>query len=126
MRHSTRDAGARVRTGLSAPRRSACAPGRSTALGPRALFASPTKPGEAAMTDTLTPEAPTAAPAPLRSVHTSNFPELLRRLGISVLVSTYQAGRLVLLRPDGDVLNTHFRSFAKPMGLAVAGDRLAV
>src|SRR3954470_2082084 len=63
---------------------------------------------------------------PLRSVHTSNFSVILRELGISLLVTTYQAGKLVMLRPDGDRLNTHFRGFSKPMGLAVDGDRLAV
>jgi len=31
-----------------------------------------------------------------------------------------------MLRPDGDRLNTHFRGFSKPMGLAVDGDRLAI
>src|SRR5205085_2281330 len=41
-------------------------------------------------------------------------------------VTTYQAGKLVMLRPDGERLNTHFRSFSRPMGLAVAGDRLAI
>jgi uncharacterized protein (TIGR03032 family) len=74
---------------------------------------------------THTPNEP-QAPPPLRSVHTASFPALLEELGISVLVTTYQAGKLVMLRPDGDVLNTHFRSFNKPMGLAVRGDRLAV
>jgi len=64
--------------------------------------------------------------APLRSVHTSTFPELLARLGASLLVTTYQAGKLVLLRNEGGVLNTHFRSFSKPMGLAVRGGRLAI
>ncbi len=71
------------------------------------------------------PLAP-AAPPPLRSIHTSNFSPILQELGISVLVTTYQAGKLVMLRPDGDHLNTHFRSFSKPMGLAVDGDRLAI
>jgi len=74
--------------------------------------------------------APEAAPGerlpPLRSVHTSNFPEILDRLGMSLLVTTYQAGRLVVLPADGDVLNTHFRCFNKPMGLAVQGGRLAI
>src|SRR4029079_11042451 len=65
-------------------------------------------------------------PPPLRSVHTSNFSAILQELGISVLVTTYQAGKLVMLRPDGERLNTHFRSFSKPMGLAVDGDRLAI
>jgi uncharacterized protein (TIGR03032 family) len=65
-------------------------------------------------------------PPPLRSVHTSNFSAILQELGISLLVTTYQAGKLVMLRPDGDRLNTHFRGFSKPMGLAVDGDRLAI
>ena len=68
----------------------------------------------------------TESQPPLRSVHTSNFSELLQELAISVLVTTYQAGKLVMLRPDGERLNTHFRSFGKPMGLAVDGDRLAI
>jgi uncharacterized protein (TIGR03032 family) len=66
------------------------------------------------------------APPPLRSVHTSNFSPILQELGVSVLVTTYQAGKLVMLRPDGERLNTHFRGFSKPMGLAVDGDRLAI
>jgi uncharacterized protein (TIGR03032 family) len=65
-------------------------------------------------------------PAPLRAVHTPNFPALLRRLGASLLVTTYQAGKLVLVRDEGDHLNTHFRAFQAPMGMALSGDRLAV
>ena len=74
------------------------------------------------------PPAPaeTGAAPPLRSVHTTNFPALLDQLGISLLVTTYQAGKLVVLRADQDHVNTHFRNLSKPMGLAVAGDRLAV
>ena len=74
------------------------------------------------------PPAPaeTSAAPPLRSVYTTNFPALLDQLGISLLVTTYQAGKLVVLRADQDRINTHFRDFSKPMGLAVAGDRLAV
>src|SRR5262245_7080170 len=65
-------------------------------------------------------------PAPLRAVHTPNFPALLRQLGASLLVTTYQAGKLVLVRDEGDHLNAHFRAFQAPMGMALAGDRLAV
>ena len=54
----------------------------------------------------------------LGSVHTSNFPDLLRELGGCLLVSTYQAGKLVILRPDGNSINTHFRTFNRPMGMA--------
>ena len=63
---------------------------------------------------------------PLRSVHTTSFAHILEQLGISLLVSTYQAGKVVLLRADGGVLNTHFRTFPRPMGLALRGNRLAV
>ena len=57
-------------------------------------------------------------PAPLRAVHTTNFPALLRQLGASLLVTTYQAGKLVMVRDEGDHLNTHFRGFQAPMGMA--------
>jgi len=60
------------------------------------------------------------------SRHTANFPALLRQWHASLLVSTYQAGKLVLLRADGDRLNTHFRSFGRPMGLATAAGRIAL
>jgi len=63
---------------------------------------------------------------PLRSVHTSNFPQILTQLGISLVVSTYQAGKLIVLRADGNTINTHFRVFPKPMGLAADIGRLAV
>ena len=62
---------------------------------------------------------------PMRSVHTSNFAEILAHIGASLLVTTYQAGRLVILRNDGGVLNTHFRLFLKPMGMAIAPNKLA-
>lgn len=62
----------------------------------------------------------------LASVHTASFPELLRSLQCSLAVSTYQAGKLVLLRADGDVVNTHFRNFNRPMGIAVDRECLAV
>jgi uncharacterized protein (TIGR03032 family) len=69
---------------------------------------------------------PSPEPPTLASVHTPGLPGLLRQLGISVLVSTYQAGKLVILRAEGNTLNTHFRGFNKPMGLAAQGGRLAI
>ena len=82
-------------------------------------------PETAATEPAVSADKPAPLP-PLRSVHTSNFPAILDTLGVSLLVSTYQAGKLVLLRADKGVLNTHFRSFNRPMGLAVAGDRVAI
>ena len=50
----------------------------------------------------------------------------MRQLGASLLVTTYQAGKLVMVRDEGDHLNTHFRAFQAPMGLALQGGRLAI
>ncbi len=51
-------------------------------------------------------------PPPLRSVHTSNLPQILAEGRFSLLVTTYQAGKLVILRNDRGVLNTHFPNSA--------------
>jgi uncharacterized protein (TIGR03032 family) len=60
------------------------------------------------------------------SEHTTNFPQLLKALGITIAVSTYQAGKLIFVRAQGDVLNTHFRDFFSPMGLAYHEGQFAV
>jgi len=62
---------------------------------------------------------PEKQPHPLRSVYTSNFPAILNQLGVSLVISTYQAGKLIIARADGDSLNTHFIGFNKPMGVAL-------
>ncbi|MDQ3739568.1 MAG: TIGR03032 family protein, partial [Actinomycetota bacterium] len=60
------------------------------------------------------------------SGHTPAFPERLRELGASLLISTYQTGKLVCAREREGTLNTHFRDFDKPMGIAVAPGRFAL
>jgi uncharacterized protein (TIGR03032 family) len=67
-----------------------------------------------------------ASADPLRSVYTNNLPAILDQLGISLAVSTYQAGRVILIRNDNGQLNTHFRNFHKPMGLALYQNELSV
>lgn len=74
----------------------------------------------------MSPAPPAEPLGPLTAAHTPSFPALLRRLNCSLAVTTYQAGKLVLVRPEGDGLNTHYRTFDRPMGMAVAGGRLAV
>src|SRR5262245_9888016 len=75
------------------------------------------------MSTAALPASPDAA---LRSVHTANLPALFDQLQISLLVSTYQAGKLIVVRHDKGVLNTHFRTLAKPMGVAADGARLTI
>ena len=69
-----------------------------------------------------------ATEASFTSSHTNTFPALLRELGISLLVSTYQAGKLIVVRAQGEELNTHFRNFSSPMGVVYqqATGRLAI
>jgi uncharacterized protein (TIGR03032 family) len=70
--------------------------------------------------------ASTDEPSPLRSVHTGSIPQVLDAIGSSLLISTYQAGKLIVARKDGPRLNTHFRAFDQPMGLALDKGRLAI
>ncbi len=57
--------------------------------------------------------------SPLRSVYTPSLIRLLDRLGSSLLVTTYQTGKLINIRFERNQVATHFRDFARPMGLAV-------
>ncbi len=68
-------------------------------------------------------ESPTSA---LRSVHTPSFAEILESAGASLLVTTYQAGKVVIFRARNGLLNTHFCNLPKPMGLASCEGRLAI
>jgi uncharacterized protein (TIGR03032 family) len=68
----------------------------------------------------------TEDPNPLRSSHTTSLTEFLKQAGMSFLVSTYQAGKLIMVRADGDTTNTHFRSLRSPMGIAHDGGKLVV
>jgi uncharacterized protein (TIGR03032 family) len=57
----------------------------------------------------------------------SNFPSILFELGISIVFSTYQAGKLMSLGSlDGDRLHQIPISFKKPMGIAIKEDNIAV
>lgn len=64
--------------------------------------------------------------SPLRSVHTTSMPQLLQQMASSLLVSTYQAGKLVIVRENEGKLNTHFRVYNRPMGLAHDAGRMAL
>jgi uncharacterized protein (TIGR03032 family) len=99
---------------------------REVAARARDVFARP--PARPAPTRARALEIARAEDAvPFRSVSTPSFPDLLWRLGISLVVSTYQSSRLILVRAaNATTLNTHFRTFRSPMGVAIANGRLAV
>jgi uncharacterized protein (TIGR03032 family) len=60
------------------------------------------------------------------SVHTEAIPELLSGIASSLAVSTYQSGRLILVRMLEGKVNTHLRYFPSPMGVARAGRTLVL
>ncbi len=64
--------------------------------------------------------------SPMRSSHTSSLTKMLHDMKFSLLVTTYQAGKLILVRQSNGKLNTHFSIFKKPMGLAVNQQKLAL
>jgi uncharacterized protein (TIGR03032 family) len=72
--------------------------------------------------------APPFPPAPVefRYTQSDSFVALLHELRSSLLVSTYQANKLLAVRASGPGLSTLVRTFERPIGLAVDGSRLAL
>jgi uncharacterized protein (TIGR03032 family) len=78
---------------------------------------------------TLTPQVDDEAgetDSPYRSISAGNLGEILGALGSTLLLSTYQTGRLVAVRSTGSGVNTHFRTLESPMGISYDAGRLAV
>jgi uncharacterized protein (TIGR03032 family) len=74
---------------------------------------------------------PDAVPVPPRAVafhyaQTDGFAPLLQQIGASLLVSTYQANKLLVIRAAGSGLLALVRTFDKPMGVAADARRLAL
>ena len=75
---------------------------------------------------------PADAPRPddaqreVRYEHTREFPRILAQQRISVLVSTYQAGKLVVLGSHENRLSLSFHNFEQAMGIAIHRHRIAV
>jgi len=69
-----------------------------------------------------------AAPAvrEVRHEYSRAFPALLGQLGVSLLVSTYQAGKVVAVGTHQGELTLTYHNFERAMGLAVRPDCLAV
>jgi uncharacterized protein (TIGR03032 family) len=62
----------------------------------------------------------------VRHEYTRSLPPLLSQLGVSLLVSTYQAGKVVAVGVAQGELTLSYHNFERAMGLAVKPDGLAV
>jgi uncharacterized protein (TIGR03032 family) len=77
----------------------------------------------------LTPGMPhSSVPIPRRIVtaHTPSFVRVLTELKVSLLISTYQAGKVVVVQARGDDLFITYHNFDRPMGLAISPEQVAV
>lgn len=70
-----------------------------------------------------TPTPATDVERPFRSVNSVGLADLLESHGISLVVSTYQAGKLMAIRGSQGKISTLLRTFDRPMGLAVRDNR---
>jgi uncharacterized protein (TIGR03032 family) len=66
------------------------------------------------------------APVEFHYVQSESFVALLHQLRASLLVSTYQANKLLAVRATGNGLSTLVRTFDRPMGMAFDSGRLAL
>jgi len=71
------------------------------------------------MSGTPIPAASGESAIPFRAINSAGLPDLLKSCGISLLVSTYQAGKLMAVREAEGAIWTLLRAFDRPMGLAV-------
>src|SRR5882724_8376884 len=55
-----------------------------------------------------------------------SFAPLLKQLGVSLLVTTYQANKVLVLREQQGGLSILVRTFERPMGLAADAKRIAL
>ena len=52
--------------------------------------------------------------------YSSNLPAVLKQLNIALAFTSYQAGRLMIVRSDGKQLDVNYKSFHRPMGLVAS------
>ncbi|HVZ96404.1 MAG TPA: TIGR03032 family protein [Chitinophagaceae bacterium] len=66
-------------------------------------------------------------PPPFACTYSPNVAELLTQLNCSIAITTYQAGKLIFLSPDGiNAMRQLPRDFDNAMGLAINPERMAI
>src|SRR5665213_1714821 len=69
---------------------------------------------------------PTALP-PFATSFSPQLPELMLQLQCSIAITTYQANKLLFISPaDTEKLTQLPRSFNRPMGISVQGDKMVL
>src|SRR3954462_674611 len=72
------------------------------------------------------PQTPPVAMREVRYEVSRDFVPILAEAGVSLLISTYQAGKLVVVGADQGKLMLSFHNFEQAMGLALSREMLAI
>jgi uncharacterized protein (TIGR03032 family) len=66
-------------------------------------------------------------PAPFSCKYTPNLPEFLMQMQASIIITTYQAGKVIFIssKNENELVQLP-RTFHKPMGVALQGDKMAI
>jgi uncharacterized protein (TIGR03032 family) len=63
---------------------------------------------------------------PFQCKYSGNVLDLLNKLNISLVLSTYQAGKVIFLSSNGENMFQLVRDFARPMGIAIKDNLMAL
>jgi uncharacterized protein (TIGR03032 family) len=107
---------------------------RESRIGDRKLPSLPPPPSSSVLSphsSVLTPQSSVPSPqsSPSNTITCSlndSFQNWLSQANGSVIMTTYQAGKVILLGWNGEQVTILPRQFPKPMGVAISGDRLAL
>ncbi len=72
------------------------------------------------------PDSSEVAQREVRYEYSNNLVPILKQLGASLVLSTYQAGKLVIVGVYNDELQISFHNFERAMGVAVGRNQIAV
>jgi len=65
--------------------------------------------------------------SPFSCSFTPNLPELLTKLNCTIVITTFQAGKVIFISPKNEEELVQLpRSFKRPMGLTTKGDKMAI
>ena len=78
------------------------------------------------MSDVRPVPMPRPAPVEFRYSQADSFAAVPRKLGVSLVITTYQANKLLVARATDEGLSMLVRTFDRPMGLAIRDDRVAL
>lgn len=62
----------------------------------------------------------------VRFEHSPDFPSILEYLGASLIITTYQAGQVIVVGVEQGKLQFSFHSFNQPMGVAIGREQIAI